>query len=167
MQLSLQNSTCVGNFHMVLNCITPALDGYLLQLDRNPYSWTMTSLNICICGMVLYNTQHPHSHASLFASIHPICFCLSWPWCSVWTCSFWGGCCEDQLNKLSICFQEGTLGDKMRLSNVVDLEFLPVVWVLLILFYISSVENQKGGCIKLNWTISLNTIFHEWHLVSF
>ena len=36
-----------------------------------------------------------------------------------------------------------------------------------IAFLDSSIENQKGGCIKLNWIISLNTIFHEWHLVSF
>jgi len=31
-------------------------------------------------------------------------------------------------------------------------------------FLDSSVENQKGGYIKLNWIISLNTIFHKWHL---
>src|SRR5882724_10844495 len=34
-------------------------------------------------------------------------------------------------------------------------------------FLDSSVENQKEGCIKVNQIISLNTIFHEWHLVSF
>src|SRR5882724_4653826 len=59
----------------LLYCITPALDGYLLHLDRTPYTQMMTSLNIC--GTVLYNTWQPCSHASLFASIHPICLCPS------------------------------------------------------------------------------------------
>src|SRR5882724_4186087 len=35
----------------------------------------MMSLNIC--SMVLYNTQHPFSHTSLFSSVHPICLHLS------------------------------------------------------------------------------------------
>ena len=52
-------------------CITPALDGYVILPDRTPHTQMMTSLNIC--GTVLYNTQHPCSHASLFASIPPIC----------------------------------------------------------------------------------------------
>src|SRR5882724_9551495 len=55
--------------------ITPALDGYLSHLDGTPHTWMMTSLNVC--GMVLYNTWHPHSHASLFASVHLICLHLS------------------------------------------------------------------------------------------
>ena len=33
-----------------------------------------------------------------------------------------------------------------------------------IAFLDSSIENQKGGYIKLNQIISLNTIFHKWHL---
>ena len=41
----------------------------------------------------------------------------------------WGGCFENWPVKLCICFQEETLGDKTRLPNVFDLEFLPVVWV--------------------------------------
>src|SRR5882724_5541699 len=48
-----------------LYCITPALDRYLLHSDGTPHTQTMTSLNIC--GTVLYNTWHPHSHA--FSSI--------------------------------------------------------------------------------------------------
>src|SRR5882724_11105896 len=52
-------------------CITPALDRYLLHLDGTPCTWTMMSLNIC--GMVLYNTWHPHSHTSLFSPICPNC----------------------------------------------------------------------------------------------
>jgi len=43
---------------------------------RTPHTWMITSLNIC--GIVPYNTWHPCSHASLFVSIHLICFCLSW-----------------------------------------------------------------------------------------
>ena len=36
-----------------------------------------------------------------------------------------------------------------------------------IAFSDSSIDNQKGGCINQNGIISLNTVFHEWHLVSF
>jgi len=28
-----------------------------------------------------------------------------------------------------------------------------------------SIENQKGGCIKPNPIISLNTNFHKWHSI--
>jgi len=60
----LQNST-------TMYCINPALDRYLSHLGRTPCTQTMISLNIC--SMVLYNTWHPCSHASLFASVHLVC----------------------------------------------------------------------------------------------
>ena len=49
--------------YSVLYWITPALDRYILLLDRTPHTWMMTLLNIC--GTVSYNLQHPLSHPSL------------------------------------------------------------------------------------------------------
>ena len=47
----------------VLYCVTPALDRYFSHSDRTPHTHKMTSSNIC--GTVLYNIWHPHSHPSL------------------------------------------------------------------------------------------------------
>src|SRR5882724_13142631 len=104
----------------MLYCITPALDGYVMLPDRNPHTQMMMSLNIC--GMAFYDLWHPHSHLSLFISIHPfcfhpICFCPSrssvdkthpWlnsmklgyhpqilqPWPNLWHLSLWRKCGE-------------------------------------------------------------------------
>ena len=59
-----------------------------------------------------------------------------------------------------------SLEDVTKLSEIVIFHiFLPVN--KRVAFLDSSVENQKGGYIKLKGNISLNTFFHEWHLVSF
>src|SRR5882724_10227096 len=59
--------------------------------------------------------------------------------------------------------------DVMKLPEIVIFNiFLPVN--MSVAFLDSSIESQKGGCIKLNqtiWSISLNTNFYEWHLVLF
>src|SRR5882724_12325764 len=49
-------------------CITPALDRYIMLLDRIPHTWMITSLNIC--GMAFYDHWHPCLHLSLFY-FHP------------------------------------------------------------------------------------------------
>src|SRR5882724_1109930 len=62
--------------------ITPALDRYVMLLDRTPCTQTMMSLNIC--GTDFYDLWHPHSHLLQFTSICPFffhldCFCPSQP----------------------------------------------------------------------------------------
>ena len=44
-----------------------------------------------------------------------------------------------------------------------DLQCFPSSNMSVAFLYLS-IENQKGGYIKLNWINSLNTVFHEWHL---
>ena len=56
------------------------------------------------------------------------------------------------------------LEDMRRLPRVMILNIsLPVVWAYIACLDLS-IENQKGGCIKQNQIISLNTISHKWHL---
>ena len=43
----------------MMYCITPALDRYIMLLDRTPHTQTMTSLNIC--GISFYNHWHSHT----------------------------------------------------------------------------------------------------------
>src|SRR5882724_2180122 len=59
-----------------------------------------------------------------------------------------------------------SLEDVMKLPKIVIFNIFPPV-NMSIAFLELSIENQKGGCIIPNQIISLNTIFHKWHLVSF
>ena len=72
----------------------------------------------------------------------------------------WPSMLEAKVSSVEIMYE--CLEDMMKLPKVVILNIPSSN--MSVAFLDSGIENQKGGCIKQNWIISLNTVFHKWYL---